>query len=85
MILEDDGDTYRLSTGKTFYANNGIIGLSFDDVTPDEDGEYSFGLAEGYDGGISVEKFSDAEILEIAEGMIELWSKYKQNLIMGRR
>lgn len=56
---------FELSTGKKFYANRGILGLS-------EDGD----ITEGYDGGFDERKFNKAERKEIAEYMINLWKKW---------
>jgi len=56
---------YKLSTGKTFYANNGIIGIS-----PD------LCISEGYDGGIDGE-FTQSEKKEISEFMIDLWRRHE--------
>lgn len=70
-------DGYVLSTGREFYANNGIIGLS---------PEFGRGaLAEGYDGGILCEpncwneaqQWTAAERTELADYMIALWMKWR--------
>ena len=67
MIYE--GDRYTLSTGKTFYANNGILGLGPADSL----------LSEGYDGmieGGAREYFTREEKLEIMEEMISRWQAW---------
>ena len=73
MIETDEG--FRLTSGKEFYANGGILGLS----------PTSLDLCEGYDGIVEMvgpnEKpypdaevvFTDAERQEIADYMISLW------------
>ena len=68
-ITKDAGWTgYRLTSGKTFYANGGILGLGPD---PDEF------LSEGYDGGVSGEKdFTRDERREIASFMIMRWHEW---------
>lgn len=66
-----DGDTYTLSSsGRTFTANRGILGLA-----PGDDRVY-----EGYDGEVFWESprtvLSDEERAEIAIYMIGVWSKW---------
>ena len=65
-----DGDGYILSTGKTFYANNGYVGLS-------PQGDY---VSEGYDGSVDLDRFSRKELEELAEYMIGAWSKFLVNV-----
>lgn len=71
-MTQQDRDTYVLSTGREFYANNGIIGLG-----PADDDEPS----EGYDGGISTVDYEDgwtaAECVELADAMIARWQAWK--------
>ena len=66
-------DTFTLSTGRTFYANRGILGISDD-----------LGITEGYDGGVqedstakqyeeAPEPFTSEERGEISAYMIHLW------------
>lgn len=73
-------DGYRLSTGREFYANRGIVGLS------DSDDE---NVTEGYDGGIDMDAsgegqewgqsaWSEAERHELADYMIEKWTRWKE-------
>lgn len=57
-------DTYTLSNGKSFDANNGILGLG-ENIT----------IYEGYDGEVC-ESFSREERQEIGEFMIDKWSKW---------
>jgi len=69
------------SSRKTFYASNGIIGLS-----PDSNTVY-----DGYDGELDspyaitqnprYKGFSKEEKLELADYMIELWNKYKGDIV----
>ena len=63
--MRQEGDGYVLSSGRTFYANNGIIGIA-----PGLD------ISEGYDGGIEEEYFTKEENREIAIFMIMLWTKW---------
>ena len=76
-------DTYELSTGKTFYANCGIIGLA-----PGKDA-----ISEGYDGTVYYPHerenpsewpgaLTDAERLEIAQFMIKLWEEYMVRVLL---
>jgi hypothetical protein len=70
----DGEDNYTLSTGRTFYANNGIIGLAPDDDDPHE----------GYDGSIRTTGYeegdestwSQAERRELADEMIRRWNAW---------
>lgn len=68
---------YELSTGRKFYANNGLISIS-----------YTGEIAEGYDGDIRLEgsyydgvnlsqAWTDAEKVELANYMIGLWEAFK--------
>jgi hypothetical protein len=79
--MERTGDGYRLSTGKEFYANLGLLSVHPADPMV---------CSEGYDGGVaesqvreeweddaeSAEKFTPAERREIAEFMIALWQRF---------
>jgi hypothetical protein len=71
-----DRDNYELSTGRTFYANNGLIGLtSVDDP--------ACRVSEGYDGGVDVELWTAAERAELADYMIALWTAFKSAMVVG--
>lgn len=62
-------DHYRLSTGREFYANRGIIGI-------DEEG---IGVSEGCDGGLCFRPMlTEEERHEIASFMAERWAKWAQ-------
>ena len=71
----DDGDTYQLSSGRTFSANCGVIGLC-PGVTQ---------VGEGFDGGITVrdewalegERWTDEEVSELRQFMIDAWTNWK--------
>lgn len=76
MIYKDD--EYVLSTGKTFYANHGLLSLG------PESGEYGFDrLHEGYDGKVETNyhdegpTFTRQERAEIAAFAISLWEKWR--------
>ena len=74
-----EADTYVLSSGRMFYANNGILGLG-------PDGR----LSEGYDGMMEHEdgsvignfgpefRFTTEERAEIADEMIRRWTAWKE-------
>jgi len=66
-------DSYTLSTGRKFYANHGILGIS-----PGEgfDEEY-FGCSEGYDGSVSTRDWTPEERRELADAMIAVWTEFK--------
>lgn len=75
---------FKLSTGKEFYANRSILGLS------PELGEYRNRLyiTEGYDGGVAEDRapseysenppFTSEERHEIAEYMAALWRQWAE-------
>lgn len=80
-----DGDTYKLSTGRTFYANNHVIGI-------DPDGRVS----EGYDGDVNFDKYDSendtyvndwtlAEKLELARFMVNLWIRQWANWVIENK
>ena len=68
------GEAFTLSTGRSFGANNGILGIS-----PDGD------ISEGYDGGIWPDgecfdnDFTPDERREIADFAIAAWEKYARD------
>lgn len=71
-------DWYELSTGRRFYANCGIIGISSDDASPS-----TKQLSHGYDGGIDVacgwqpeDDWTIDERRELGEFMAALWSEW---------
>jgi len=66
MVKSKHPDEFRLSTGRIFYANCHIIGLSPDGRHP----------REGYDGGIDTSDWTSVEKKELAEYMIALWKKW---------
>ena len=69
-------DTILLeSTGREFYAHSGVIGLG----EPDDSG---WRLSQGFDGGIGGygEDLDNNEKIELAEYMIELWTRYKNEI-----
>lgn len=63
-------DTFKLSTGRTFYANNGLIGIS------PLGADAAVRVSEGYDGGVHVDEWTAAERRELADYMIALWSAF---------
>lgn len=73
MIEVKDGYKFECS-GREFYANNGIIGI-----------DARLQISEGYDGMISIfdEEDHDAitkeEATELANFMINLWTKYRDD------
>ena len=72
----------KLSTGKEFYANHGILGIA-----PDDD-KY-FILTEGYDGEINLTDMNGDsiytwnELIEIADIAIQRWNRFKQKVALG--
>lgn len=66
MIIEDSSD-FKLSTGRTIYANNLLIGIS-----PD------MSVTGGYDSSLDIDDtWTAAEKIELAEYMIGLWANFK--------
>ena len=65
-------ETFEFSTGKTFYAYNGIIGLS------GENGD--FFITYGYDGEVDTKSFTNDEFTELADYMINKWKLFKKSL-----
>jgi hypothetical protein len=65
-----EGDFYTLSSGRRFYANNGILGLAPGDRH----------LNYGADGGADFYDYplTPAERREIAEFMIEIWQQWAE-------
>ena len=69
-------DRYTFASGRSIYANNGIIG-----IRPDLE------ISEGYDGGIPgqwPDSFLDdgseptpADFVELADAMIEMWQAFR--------
>ena len=62
-------DHFILSTGKEFYAHGNILGIS-----ESNDVEYFY---NGYDGGDYFKDFTNEELKEIADYMIEQWNNFK--------
>jgi hypothetical protein len=62
------------STGTKISANNGIIGINFDDE------EKEFCTYDGYDGTIQQEWMTREEKIELADLAIEMWSQYRAQI-----
>ncbi len=86
--MEEIKDGYRLSTGREFYANNGIVGIAHRTPTADEQaiGIHSYMVVyEGFDGEVDIEPrewdsyagWTSAERAELADFMIALWTQFK--------
>lgn len=75
--MERIDDTYRISTGKEFYANRGILGLNIE-----EDKVFGSYLYDGYDGFNWTDgsknslELTQEERKEIADYMINLWKQW---------
>ena len=61
------------STGKMISANGGVIGIS-------EPGEDGWQILEGWDGGIDMEELTKGELNEIADYMVNLWERFRNEL-----
>lgn len=82
MVLVADS-TYRLSTGREFYANAGIVGMSPRTIDGDFGDFEPNAIPEGYDGGITMwdqddpsKRWTDAELTELHDFMIGMWSEW---------
>jgi len=70
--MKIEGDEVIFSSGRTRYANNGIIGLDSGD-----------NVSEGYDGGFwqpddwNNEKLSTDDLAELADFMVARWQAWK--------
>lgn len=73
MNIEFKNDYLILSTGRKIYANNLIFGIG-----QTSDGE--IGVSQGYDGGVYTEEFTKDERKELANYVIDLWTKWIEGL-----
>lgn len=82
--FDDKRNEFILSTGRRVYANRGILGIN---VTP----EGKFDIREGFDGNIWTDYqrdcrkdgenvLTDAELRELADTAIEMWTKFRASL-----
>ena len=74
--MKIEGDTITFSSGRTAYANNGIVGLG-----------PKMSVTEGYDGGIGwppLEPDEDSltadDMGELADHMVAEWTRFKATL-----
>jgi hypothetical protein len=83
--MKVEGDKLIFSSGKIGYANCGVVGLS------EPDKEDGWQISEGYDGGIDHEgswlgdgisdnALTKEECIELADYMIALWARFKQEI-----
>jgi len=75
-----DGDnTYTLSSGRTFYAHLGIIGINpaLDEISHGYDGTVDTEQIDHYD-GTSEPAWTPAERAELADEMIRRWQTWKE-------
>ena len=85
--INENHNDYELSSGRAFYANGHIIGLAPKD-------EYGWAITEGYDGSVQYDvlnsiddpdedpedRFSKADLVEIADYMIEMWGEFRRDV-----
>ena len=67
--METDDDTIKFSSGREEYTNRLIIGIS-----PNEPDEVFY----GYDGSFDAGGLTQDERRELADFMIDLWTKFKK-------
>jgi hypothetical protein len=72
MKYDENTDLLTFSTGKSVFANCGILGIRKDD-----DGGHIY-IYEGYDGHLSDEDLTKIERIELADFVIGLWTEYKE-------
>lgn len=70
--MEFKEDEYTLSTGKVFYANNGLIGIAKQENEIDISGGYD----QMIDYGDRESEFTQLERREIADFVIKLWNEW---------
>jgi hypothetical protein len=78
MTFDQKSNEYTLSSGRTFYANCGYIGIG--------PGGSNDRLPEGYDGTIDLVRGWDEDFVpwtpeeraELADEMIRLWTAFKE-------
>lgn len=88
MRPQNDGQGYVLSTGRAFYANCGVIGISGEEV--ERDPEDAVIVREGFDGDIRIaeskwaddtsEDWTPDERRELADYMIALWQRWRATI-----
>lgn len=71
MKIDEDNDAIVFSDGRRYNTNCGIIGLS-----------PGLNTYEGYDGVLESGNcmFDKQQKIELADYMIELWTKYKEDI-----
>lgn len=71
--MKVEGDRIMFHSGTIYYANKGIIGL-----------DHNLQTYEGYDDYLEIESstFSPEQKLELADYMINLWTKYKEKAVL---
>lgn len=84
MKFNNKGSRYTLSTGKSFYAYSGILGLCMDYefIDPNDQIRQKIQLVYGYDGlvnDIDPDQFTLEERKEIAEEMIHRWQIWAES------
>lgn len=75
--MKIDGDTITFSSGRTTYANCGIVGLS-DRLTVSQGSDGGIGWPP-YDAG-DHDDLTAADMVELADHMIEQWGRFKKSV-----
>lgn len=73
--MRREGNHYVLSTGKKFYANNGILGIGEDGVYEGCDGDVEYGPGYG-DEDLDRDRFTPEEAREVAEYAKKMWDEW---------
>ena len=68
MIWNGRRDEYTLSSGRTFYANGGVLGIG-------SDCEH---VMEGWDGGARTDDWTPEERRELADEMKRRWERFAE-------
>jgi hypothetical protein len=93
-MMSDDRDTIRLKSGRTVYANCGILGLRINGTFEVcEASGYSPPVSHGYDGDVNwpIRDWMDTDpqsdltaddMIEIADRMIARWTEFRETLLV---
>lgn len=79
--MKIDGDTITFSSGRTTYANYGIIGISPDlSLFGGYDGSIDWPVPDWWQPEAKVGKLTSDDMRELADHMIATWTKFKETL-----
>ena len=70
MRWDDDADEWVFASGERVYAHNGMLGLSIDGTR----------IGYGADGSLNWQQMRPDDVRELADAMIERWTKFREAL-----